>query len=281
LAELVMTPKVNAEERIKALEKITKILQQIRAGEDFAEMARKYSDDGSAKVGGDLDWTVRGNFVPEFEAAAFQLEKDQVSEVVETEYGFHIIQLLDRRGNSIHTRHILIRPRITEEDKAMTRHTMDSIRHLIEIDSLTFGQAVLKFGDKKVQSYSNNGRMINPKTNNTFFETADVDSEIFFSIDTLSVGEITPPLEYRSPIGDYYYKIVQLQSRSKPHQANLQQDYSRIQQVAKENKKNFAFSEWIEKHIPNTYIAIDVNYQSCPNIDHWNAKWIGNKKDRS
>lgn len=281
LAELVMTPKVNADERIKALEKITKILQQVRAGEDFAELARKYSDDGSAKAGGDLDWTVRGNFVPEFEAAAFQLEKDQVSEVVETEYGFHIIQLLDRRGNSIHTRHILIRPQITEADKAITRNALDSIRHLIEVDSLTFGQAVLKFGDKKVQSYSNNGRMINPKTNNTFFETGDVDSEIFFSIDTLSVGEITPPLEYRSPIGDYFYKIVQLQSRSKPHQANLTQDYSRIQQVAKENKKNFAFSEWIEKHIPNTYVAIDVNYQSCPNIDHWNAKWIGNKKDRS
>lgn len=275
LAEIVMTPKVNPDERIKALEKITKILQQIRAGEDFAAMALKYSDDGSAKTGGDLDWTVRGSFVPEFEAAAFQLEKDQISEVVETEYGFHIIQLLDRRGNSIHTRHILIRPQITEADKDITKHTLDSIKHLIDVDSLTFAQAVFKFGDKKVQSYSNNGRMINPKTSNTFFETADVDSEIFFSIDTLEVGEITHPLEYRSPIGDYYYKIVQLQSRSKPHQANLQQDYSRIQEVARETKKNVAFSEWIEKHIPNTFIMIDSDYQSCPNIDRWNAKWMG------
>jgi len=277
LAELVMTPKVNGEERIKALEKINKILAQIRAGEDFAEMARKYSDDGSAKAGGDLDWTVRGNFVPEFEAAAFQLEKDQISDAIETEYGFHIIQLLDRRGNSIHTRHILVRPRITEADKALTKNALDSIRHLILADTMTFAQAVLKFGDKKVQSYSNNGRMINPKTNNTFFETADVDSEIFFSIDTIGINEITPPLEYRSPIGDYYYKIVQLQSRSKPHQANLQQDYSRIQQVAKENKKNFAFSEWIEKHIPNTYVTIDQSYQTCPNIEHWEAKWMGTK----
>lgn len=278
LAELVMTPKVNAEEKIKALDKITKILQQVRAGEDFASLARKYSDDGSAKVGGDLDWTVRGSFVPEFEAAAFQLEKDQVSEVIETEYGYHIIQLLDRRGNSIHTRHILIRPRITDIDKAKTKTTLDSIRRLVEMDSLTFAQAVLKFGDKKVQSYSNNGRMINPKTNNTFFETADVDPEIFFSIDTLSVGEITPPLEYRSPIGDNYYKIVQLQSRSKPHQANLQQDYSRIQEIAKVNKKNFAFSEWIEKHIPNTFIMIDSYYQYCPNIDRWQPKWMGTNR---
>jgi len=278
LAELVMTPKVNSEEKIKALEKITKILEQVRAGEDFAALARKYSDDGSAKTGGDLDWTVRGSFVPEFEAAAFQLEKEQVSGVVETEYGYHIIQLLDRRGNSIHTRHILIRPRITDADKMKTKTKLDSIRHLVEIDSLTFAQAVLKFGDKKVQSYSNNGRMINPKTNNTFFEIADVDSEIFFSIDTLSVGEITPPLEYRSPIGDNYYKIVQLQSRSKPHQANLQQDYSRIQEIAKVNKKNFAFSEWIEKHIPNTFIMIDSYYQSCANIERWQPKWMGTNR---
>jgi len=277
LAEIVMTPKVNSDERLKALDKITKILQQVRGGADFAELAKKYSDDGSAKNGGDLDWTVRGNFVPEFEAAAFQLEKNQISEVVETDYGFHIIQLLDRRGNSIHTRHILIRPQITNADKQKTINTLDSIRHLINVDSMTFAQAVFKFGDKKTQSYSNNGRMINPKTSNTFFETADVDSEIFFNIDTLQVGEITHPLEYRSPIGDYYYKIVQLQSRSKPHQANLQQDYSRIQQVARETKKNYAFSEWIDKHIPNTYVMIDSSYQTCPNIDRWQAKWMGTK----
>ncbi len=277
LAELVMIPKVNPDERIKALEKIKDILKRVRAGEDFADLARKYSDDGSAKSGGDLDWTVRGSFVPEFEAAAFQLEKGQISDVVETEYGFHIIQLLDRRGNSIHTRHILVRPRITDEDKAKTINTLDSIKHLIEVDSLTFAQAVYKFGDKKVQSYSNNGRMINPKTNNTFFETADVDSEIFFSLDTLEVGDVTQPLEYRSPIGDYFYKIVQLQSRSKPHQASLKQDYSRIQQVAKDNKKNFAFSEWIDKHIPNTFIMIDQDYQTCPTIDRWQPKWMSAK----
>jgi peptidyl-prolyl cis-trans isomerase SurA len=278
LAEIVMHPEVNTEERLKALEKITKILAQVREGEDFAALARKYSDDGSAKDGGDLDWTTRGSFVPEFEAAAFQLEKGQISEVVESEYGFHIIQLLDRRGNSIHTRHILVRPRITEEDMALTRKALDSVKHLIEIDTLTFAQAVAKFGDKRVQSYSNNGRMINPKTSNTFFETGDVDSEIFFAIDTLQVGEITPPIQYRSPIGDYYYKIVQLQSRSKPHQASLELDYSRIQDVARETKKNYYFSEWIDKHIGATFIMIDPYYKDCPNIERWNAQWMNDGK---
>jgi peptidyl-prolyl cis-trans isomerase SurA len=274
LAELVMYPKVNAEEHQKALDRINSLHAQIMAGADFAELARKHSDDGSARSGGDLDWSLRGTMVPEFEAVAFQLAKGQISEVVETEYGFHIIQLIERRVNQIHTRHILIRPDITPADQALTKNKMDSVRHLIEIDSLTFGEAVAKYGEKSVQSFSNNGRMINPKTGNTFYEIGDVDSEIYFSIDTLDVGEITPPIEYRSPIGDYFYKIVQLQSRSTPHQANLTQDYSRIQDAAKENKRSFAFSEWIDRHIANTYVTIDPSFSDCPNIEKWGSRWM-------
>jgi len=275
LAEIVIYPVVNAEERAKALEKINSIKNQIEAGADFGEMAKKYSEDGSAREGGNLGWTNRGSFVPEFEGAAFQLEKGQISNVVETEFGFHIIQLLERRVNSINTRHILIRPRITDEDLEKTRNKLDSIKHLIEIDSMTFADAVHKFGDKRVQSFSNNGRMINPKTSNTFFETGDVDSEIFFSIDTLEVGEITPPIEYRTPIGDYMYKIVQLQGRTSPHLANLKQDYSRIQEAARDSKRNTAFSDWLEKKLVKTYIVLDPQYRNCPNIDHWQAKWMG------
>ncbi len=274
LAEIVIKPTVNPEERAKALQKINSIKDQIKAGADFEDLARKYSDDGSAKDGGNLGWTTRGNFVPEFEGAAFQLEKGQISDIVESEFGFHIIQLIERRVNSINTRHILIRPRITDADLEKTKNKLDSIKHLIEIDTMTFAEAVHKFGDKKVQSFSNNGRMINPKTSNTFFETGDVDSEIFFSIDTLKVGEITPPIQYRSPLGDYEYKIVQLQGRTSPHLANLKQDYSRIQDAARESKRNLAFGDWLSKKIANTYILIDPQYRQCPNIDHWQAKWM-------
>lgn len=277
IAEIVIYPEVNDEEKAKALEKITKIQEQIKAGEDFAALAKKYSDDGSAREGGDLGWTSRGSFVPEFEAAAFQLEVNEYSDVVSSEFGYHIIQLLERRGNSIHSRHILVRPRITEPDLALTRQLLDSVKNLIQVDSFTFAEAVAKFGDKRVQSYSNNGRMINPKSNNTFFETADVDSEIFFSIDTLEIGEITPPIEYRTPLGDYMYKIVQLQSRSSPHQANLKQDYSRIQEAARESKRNTAFSDWIDKRINDTYIMLDPQYRDCENIERWQAQWMSYK----
>lgn len=277
LAELVIYPQINEEERAKALEKINKVKDLLKAGEDFATLARKYSDDGSARDGGDLGWTTRGSFVPEFEATAFQLEVNETSDVIETEFGYHILQLLERRGNSIHTRHILVRPRITDADLQKTVNKLDSIKMLISADSLSFPDAVHRFGDKRVQSYSNNGRMINPKTTNTFFETADVDSEIFFSIDTLKVWDITPPIEYRTPLGDYSYKIVQLQGRTTPHKANLKQDYSRIQDAAKESKRNVAFSDWVDKHIPNTYIVIDPQYKDCPNIDKWQAKWMSGR----
>jgi len=274
LAEVVIFPEINEEERNKALEKIGKVKAQLAAGEDFATLARKYSDDGSARDGGELGWTTRGSFVPEFEATAFQLEVNETSDIVETEYGYHIIQLLERRGNSIHSRHILVRPKITEADLAITRNKLDSVRNLVLMDSISFPDAVRMFGDKKVQSFSNNGRMINPKTANTFFETADVDSEIFFSIDTLDIWDITPPIEYRTPLGDYSYKIVQLQGRTPPHKANLKQDYSRIQDAARESKKNEVFSDWVDQKIPNTYIMMDPQYQDCPNIERWQAKWM-------
>jgi len=281
LAEIVMFPEVNEEERGKALDKIGMIKESLKKGEDFAALAKKYSDDGSARDGGDLGWTTRGSFVPEFDAAAFQLEVNETSDIIETEYGYHVIQLLERRGNSIHTRHILVRPRITDADREMIIKQLEEVRTSILSEEINFPDAVRKFGDKRVQSFSNNGRMINPKTNNTFFETGDVDSEIFFSIDTIEVGEITPPIEYRTPLGDYSYKIVQLQGRTTPHQANLKQDYSRIQDAARESKKNGVFSDWVDDHIPNTYIMLDPSYSDCPNIERWQAKYMAKSPGRT
>ncbi len=274
LAEIVIYPQINMLEREKALDKIGKVKAELKAGEDFATLARKYSDDGSAREGGDLGWTTRGSFVPEFEAAAFQLEINEVSDIIETDFGYHLIQLLERRGNSIHTRHILVRPRITPADLKITRDLLDSIRLMIMADEISFVNAVAKYGDSKVQSYTNNGRMINPKTNNTFFETGDVDSEIFFSIDTLDLLEISPPIEYRSPIGDYSFKIIQLQGRTPPHQANLKQDYSRIQDAARESKRNEVFGNWVDKKIPDTYIILDPQYNQCDNIERWHSLWM-------
>lgn len=170
LAEIVILPEVNQEEKAKALTKIRDLKKQLDEGADFATLARRYSEDGSARDGGYLGTTSRRSLVPEFEAVAYQLEAGEISDVVETEFGFHLIQLIQRKGLMIETRHILIRPQITEADRQLVKNKLEDIKKMVMSDSITFAQAVTKYGDKRVLSHSNNGRMVNPKTNNTFLK---------------------------------------------------------------------------------------------------------------
>ncbi len=272
LMELAMKPQVSPERKQEARKRLEELRRRITAGgEDFAELAKKYSDDfASGRLGGDLGWTKRGNFVPEFEAAAYKLDIGEVSKIVETEFGFHIIQLLERKGNAIHTRHILIRPEITEEDIARTEHQLDSIRQLILSDSISFSQAVKRFGSDEVQSYYNDGRMVNPRTGNTFFEIADLDPDVYFAIDTLEIGQITRPFRFRAANGDVMVRIVRLVSQTPPHTASLEKDYARIKAATIQEKQARQLAEWLEKTIRSTYISIDTPYNECPNL----AKWV-------
>lgn len=270
IGEIVYKPKVNATERKKSIDKLKQIREQIINGEaTFEEMAARFGDDGTARVGGDLGWSKRGNFVPAFEAAAYKLEKDEISKVVETEFGFHLIQMLERRGNSIHVRHILVKPEITDADLELAHNHLDSVRQLIVDDSLSFSVAVKRFSDEDIQSYTNDGRMVNPATGNTFFEVGDLDADIYFTIDTMEVGDISAPFAFSGPTGETFYRIVQLQSRTAPHTANLAQDYSKIQQAAIQSKKNEYISEWVLEKAESTYIDIDPMYYSCAEIPKW------------
>lgn len=272
IGEIVYQPVVNAEERQRAISKLEELRKQILAGEaTFEALAQRWSDDGSARIGGDLGWAKRGKFVPEFEAAAYKLEPNEISPVVETEFGFHLIQLLERRGNSIHVRHILIRPEITDEDLDLAYNYLDSIRQVILTDSVNFSQAVKRYSNEDVQSYNNDGRMINPATNNTFFEIGDLEPDIYFAIDTMKVGDISNPLEFKTPMDETHYRIIQLQSRTSPHRANLQQDYSKIRQAAVQSKQNEYLSDWVERTIEATYIFIDPLYAKCPSIENWGS----------
>ncbi|GIV31378.1 MAG: peptidylprolyl isomerase [Saprospiraceae bacterium] len=272
VGELVYKPRVSEAERQKALEKCQNLRRRIvDEGEDFAELAKTFSDDfASARIGGDLGWTKRGKFVPEFEAAAYNLEEGEVSECVETEFGFHIIQLLGRRGNSIHTRHILVKPEITDADIEQARHVMDSIRQMLIEGQITFSEAVKRFGYKEVQSYHNDGKMINPATGNTYFEIADLDPDIYFTIDTMKVGQFSNPFTYTTPRGEVLFRIVQLQSRTPPHRASLATDYSKIQAATIEQKKMQVLNEWLRQKLRDTYVHIDDYFmRQCPELSYW------------
>lgn len=271
IGEIVMIPKTNDVEKVKARQKLESLRQRIvENGEDFAELAGKFSDDfGSGRGGGDLGWTRRGQFVPEFEAAAYNLEPGELSDLVESEFGFHLIELIERRGNSIHTRHILIKPKITDADLAKTERLLDSVRNLIVNDSITFSFAVKRFGNDKVQSYNNDGRMVNPRSGNTFFEIGDLETDIFFVIDTMDLEQISEPFQFAQQSGEKAYRILLLQARTKPHQANLALDYSKIQDAAIEAKKNKFTDSWIDQKVYSTFIKIDERYNDCDVLDKW------------
>ncbi len=267
-------PKVNAGERRRAIQKLEDLRTRIvEGGEDFATLAKKYSDDGSARSGGDLGWAKRGRYVPEFEAAAYKLDPMEVSPIVETQFGFHLLQMLERRGNSIRVRHILIRPEITDEDLDRAARTLDSVRTLILTDSMSFSEAVKRYSSEDMQSYNNDGRVVNPNTGDTFFEIGDLDPDIYFAIDTLEVNDITAPFEFTSPTGESMFRLVQLQSRTAPHKADLELDYNRIMEAAKEAKKNEYVNEWIEERVRRTYIKVDPMYDHCENLGKWRGEY--------
>jgi peptidyl-prolyl cis-trans isomerase SurA len=268
IREIVYKPQVNAAEKQRAKERLEDLRKKISEGANFAELAKKNSDDpGSGAEGGDLGWQKRGTFVQEFEAVAYNLEKNQLSEVFESDFGFHIVQLLERRGNLIHCRHILIKPEITSDDLDRAKQHLDSIRQLITKDSLPFGVAVKRFGDKDQQSYSNDGRVTNPRSGNTFFEIADLDTDIFFAIDPLQVGQISEPTPFRAPDGSRYFRLIQLQSRTRPHKADIRTDYNKIQTAALDQKKNGYIERWVLDRLRSTYLQVDAMYEGCPQIE--------------
>lgn len=270
ISEIVRFPSVNEEERQKAIEKLERVKKRIENGEDFGMLAKTFSDDpGSAAKGGDLGWQKRGTFVQEFEEAAYRLDLGELSPIVESPFGFHLIQLLERRGNSFHTRHILIKPEITEKDFELTKKLLDSVRIEIMEGRLSFEIAVKLYSDKDVQSYNNGGRVVNPKSGNTFFEIADVDTDIFFVIDTMKVGSISSPVRFSREDDKEGYKIIRLNSRSAPHKANLLEDFSKIKAAALEKKKSDYLANWILDKVEVTYIYIDSQYDDCELLKKW------------
>jgi peptidyl-prolyl cis-trans isomerase SurA len=274
IAEIIMKPKANDVEKEKAKKQLEEFRDQIVNGKTpFEDLAKKHSQDpGSGREGGDLGWAKRGKFVPEFEAQAFRLEEGGMSQVFESDFGFHILQLIERRGNNIHCRHILIKPEMTDADFTKAKMTLDSVRLAVLRDSMPFSVAVKQYSDKNTQSYHSDGRMTNPASGNNTFETRDLDPDSYFAVDTMKVGRICAPLEVASPSGEKYYRVVKLLSKSSPHKANLSQDYNKIQTAAVESKKNDRLMKWIEDKSHNTYINIDPMFKYCPNLEKWGKK---------
>jgi peptidyl-prolyl cis-trans isomerase SurA len=271
LSQIVKLPPINYDEIEKVKTKLEEIRLRVINGESFATLAILYSEDpGSAKNGGELGLFGRGEMFPEFEASAFTLKSGEVSELVETEAGFHILQLIERRGEYINVRHILVRPKVSPLDLAKAKIELDSIAELIENNAYSFEEAVVKFSDDP--SKNNGGILINPMTGNSLFDSDQMDPKVFFVVDKLKAGEISSPVQFQTEDGKDAYRILYLKSRTDPHKANLKQDWDKIQEWALEQKKQETIGEWINEKSEDTYIKINDKYNSCVFLNTWASR---------
>lgn len=269
VGQIVYFPKITKEEKQRALEKIKKIREDIVSGAKFSTKAIVYSqDNGSAVKGGDLGMQRADIYVPEFAAVAMKLKKDSISGIVETKFGFHIIQMIERRGEMVHVRHILIKPTLTEDAREAGKKFLDSIRTSIQQDTLTFQQAAYKFSEDE-DTRNRGGMLVDMKTNSSKIPVDEMDAATFFAIDKLKVGEISEPVYFKTPDGREAFRILFLKSKTLPHRANMKDDYPKIKQIAQEARKMEKMDEWYKKYISQTYIKINEKYTGCENITPW------------
>jgi len=266
--QIVMNVPVSEVEKQKVRDRLEGYRKRVLDGEDFATLAVLYSQDGSARNGGELGFVTRGDFVPEFESAAFKLRKGEVSEVIETRFGFHIIQLIERRGEQINVRHILIKPAFTSEDIAITKIKADSLYNVIIADSISFSDAAQRFSTDNDSRY-NGGSVVNPKNGTTRFESDEVDPAVYFQLERMEPGEISAPIQSLSAEQYTAFRILFLKSRTQPHTANLTNDYQRIQEATLTEKESKALDEWVKKKRETTYVQISSEFQTCPNLASW------------
>ena len=196
-----------------------------------------YSHDlGSAQQGGLLDWAPRGTYVKEFEGAAFKLKDGEISDIVETPFGYHIIQMVERRGDMIQVKHILIRPQTTSKDAEYAQMKLDSVRADIVNDKISFFNAVKNFSQDD-QTKNVGGFLLNMETGGTVIDVNKMDAQLYNLIDTLSIGNVTHPIMYQDNDGTPAFRILKLVSKTEPHVADIKVDYDKIQNAARANKE--------------------------------------------
>jgi peptidyl-prolyl cis-trans isomerase SurA len=260
--QLVLHPSTSDEAVFEVRERLLGLRERIVNGENFATLAVLYSEGPSASRGGDIGWASKADLDPAYAKAAFALKKGQVSKIVESSFGYHIIQLTDRTEERVQTRHILMKPKISPEAKEKTQHRLDSIITLIRMDTLTFERAAQRFSQDE-DTRANGGLMVNPRTGNTKFELDQFEGREYFLIRDLKVGEMSEPYESTDDKGNLVYKVIRLKSKTEPHKANLKDDYELLKQMTSLVKQNEIVDDWVEDKIRSTYIRINDPYDDC------------------
>ncbi|MBL7883315.1 MAG: peptidylprolyl isomerase [Bacteroidia bacterium] len=274
IGQIVKKPTISVEAKKAAKEKIEDIRARIVSGKTtFAAMAGLYSEDpGSSNKGGLYEGIQRGQFVPEWDAMAFTIKPYEVSPVFETVYGYFIIQLIERRGEEVDARSLLIAPKVDASDLLKAKMYLDTVYMRLAADTVSFSDAAARYSSDDETKY-NGGLMINPYSGSTKYdmeELGQIDQNLAFSINNLKVGEYTKPMPFGTRDGKQAYRILYLKSQSAPHKANLKDDYQTIQNAATVKKQQQLIEVWTNKKINMHYIKIADDFKSCT----FNSKWV-------
>ena len=263
---LTLNPVIPRQEIDDVKARLRDYADRVNRGEsEFSTLAILYSEAPEGVRGGEIGFMGRGQLVPEYAAVAFNLsDPKKVSKIVETEYGFHIIQLIEKRGDRINTRHILRRPKVSQKDKDMAMERLDSLRNdIVDKKTLTFEEAVGQYSQDKDTRMSR-GVMVNQETGTTRFEMSQLPQEIAMVVSKLQPGEISQPfIMHNEKNGREVVAMVRLSSRIDAHQANLSDDYQTIKDMYENARKQQIVDQWLAKKIKDTYVRIEDGWRGC------------------
>ena len=269
MSQIVIEPELSEDKKNSIKEKLNGFRKRIYNGEDFKVLATLYSDDVvSANNGGELGFMQRGDLVPEFERAAFKLKKDEISEVVESKFGYHIIQMIERRGEQINVRHILIKPKFSSLSLQNARENINSIKSYLDSSLISFKDALQKYSDD--ESKNNGGLIINPKNGTTFFTFEELDPSIRYIVERMNIGDVSDPSLSKSQDGTQAaYRLVKLNNKIEEHKANIVDDFDLLKEYALSNKKQSVLEKWVSDNLANTYINISNDLSECACYKKW------------
>ena len=262
IAQIVAYPSYSEEAVFEVKERLLELRRRVQEGEDFGTLAILYSEGPSATRRGELGYMLRSELDKAYADAAWSLKEGQVSKIIESSFGFHIIQLIDRRGERANTRHILMNPKADANARQKAIYKLDSLKQVIEDDSISFELAAKGYSEDEKTSV-NGGLIVNPMTNAATFELDQLNTKDYYIIRNMDVGDISEPYESKDHNNKTCYKILQLKARTEPHRANLKQDYRLLQEMALERKNQEVMNEWYRRKKETTYIRVDDSFKHC------------------
>jgi peptidyl-prolyl cis-trans isomerase SurA len=262
LAQIVAYPAYSEEAVFQVKERLLELRRRVQEGEDFGTLAILYSEGPTASRRGELGFMMRSELDKAYADAAWALKPGQVSKIVESAFGFHLIQMVERRGDRANTRHILMNPKADANAKQKAINKLDSLKTLIDADSLSFDLAAKRYSEDANTSV-NGGLLVNPQTTAARFELDQLPTKDYYMIRNMEVGELSAPYETTDQKGKTCYKMLYLRARTEPHRANLKQDYLLLQEMALQVKIMEVMQQWYADKKETTYIRVDDSFKGC------------------